>query len=317
MKSKTIGILVCGLLIATCILPVCGVESVDNKINDSSLTLKQIHKDTISTDGTEYWALLVAVGVYLNHPEMDRPSMLVEVEDLYNSLLSSENWESSHIQKITGENANNANIISGLRWLAKMDDGDDIALVYITTHGGFLPIDIPPRDEADGKDELLVPYEGFDDSTKDIWDDELIFLLNLLESKGVCVIIDSCYSGGFNDRSFIKGIDKPIGRVVTKVKHLVDRYYYALWMEDFSKDVSGNSRVVLMSCGEEELSYGSYFSGYIADGLRGNADSNKDKVCSAEEVFNYARPRVEQLGMQHPTILDLYAGDLPLTGEIT
>ncbi|VVB59308.1 Uncharacterised protein [uncultured archaeon] len=42
MKNKIIGILVCGLLIATCILPVCGVESVDNKINDSNLTLKQI-----------------------------------------------------------------------------------------------------------------------------------------------------------------------------------------------------------------------------------------------------------------------------------
>jgi hypothetical protein len=317
MNKKIVGIFVCGLLIVTGIVPVSCAEDVDNKINENNLNFKPINKDTISTDGTEYWALLVAVGVYLNHPEMDRPSMLVEVEDIYNSLLASDNWESSHIRKITGENANNENIISGLQWLAKMDDNDDISLVYITTHGGFLPTDFPPRDEADGKDELLVPYEGFDDSTKDIWDDELVFLLNLLESKGICVIIDSCYSGGFNDRFFIKAIGNPIGRVFSKIKNLVARYESALWVKDFSNDVSGASRVVLMSCREDELSYGSYFSGYIAEGLRGNADANRDDVCSAEEVFTYARPRVENLGMQHPTILDMYIGELALTGEIT
>jgi hypothetical protein len=71
-----------------------------------------------------------------------------------------------------------------------------------------------------------------------------------------------------------------------------------------------------MSCREEEVSYGSYFSGYITEGLRGNADTSMDEVCSAKEVFHYARLRVEALGMQHPTILDMYSGDLPLTGEI-
>jgi len=317
MNKKSVEILVCVLLIVTGIVPVSNAERIDTKINEINVPFLPMNTDIISTDGTDYWALLVAVGVYLNHPEMDRPSMLVEVEDVYNSLLASNNWDSSHIRKITGENANNENIISGLQWLAKMDDGDDISLVYITTHGGFLPTDFPPRDEADGKDELLVPYEGFDDSTKDIWDDELVFLLNLLESKGVCLIIDSCYSGGFDDHSFLKGIGKPIGYVFSKVKNLVARYESALWVQDFSKDVSGDSRVVLMSCREEELSYGSYFSGYIAEGLRGNADVNSDDVCSAEEVFTYARPRVENLGMQHPTILDLYAGELPLTGDIT
>jgi len=298
-------------------LPISSAEIVDNNQNDIPLNVNPCNKDTISTDGTEYWALLVAVGEYLNHPEQDRPSMLREVEDVYNSLLASINWESSHIRKITGENANLENIISGFQWLAQMDDRDDIALVYITTHGGVVPTDIPPRDEADGHDEFLVPYEGFYDTTKFIWDDELVFFLNLLESKGICVIIDSCFSGGFNDQSLRKEISNQIGQTFTKVKNLADRYTSSLWVKDFSKDVSGNNRVVLMSCQEDEVSYGSDFSNYIAEGLRGTADTNSDEVCSAEEVFNYARPRVEQRGMQHPTILDMYSGDLPLTGEIT
>jgi hypothetical protein len=314
-KGLVFGIIM--LFVGTSVLPISGTEVAENKINDMNLTSKTTNKDTVSTDGTEYWALLVAVGVYLNHPEMDRPSMLVEVDDVYNSLLASDNWQSSHIRKITGENANLENILSGLQWLAKMDDGDDISLVYITTHGGTLITDIPPRDEADGKDECLIPYEGFDDPTKFIWDDELVFLLNLLESKGICVIIDSCYSGGFNDQSFTNEISKLIAHTFTRIKNLVDNYNSALWVKDFSKDISGNNRVVLMACKEDEVSYGSDFSKYIAEGLRGNADANKDEICSAEEVFNYARPRVEALGMQHPTILDMYSGDLPLTGEIT
>lgn len=316
MKIIIIGVLVCGLLIATDILPVSDAESIDKKLIGSNLTLKPIDKNTICTDGTEYWALLVAVGVYLNHPEQDRPGMLIAVEDVYNSLLASENWESSHIRKITGENANLENILSGLQWLIKMDDSDDISLVYITTHGSFLPIDIPPRDEADGKDEILIPYEGFDDLTKFIWDDELVFLLNLLESKGICVIIDSCYSGGFNDRSFVKEKSSPIGHIFSKVKTIVERYHSVLWGKDFSNDVSGNGRMVLMSCREEELSFGSYFSEFIAEGLHGNADISMDEVCSAEEVFIYAKQRVENFEIQHPTILDMYSGDLPLTGNI-
>jgi hypothetical protein len=316
MKTKVIGMLVCGLLIVTGIFPVSSTENSDNKRNDNDFTVKSIDNNTLSSDGTEYWALLIAVGVYLNHPEQDRPRMLVEVEEVYNSLLASVNWESSHIRKITGETANLENIISGFQWLTKMDDSNDISLVYITTHGGVAPTDFPPRDEADGKDEFLVPYEGFDDLTKFIWDDELVFFLNLLESKGICVIIDSCFSGGFNDQSFIKEIGNRMGHTFTKVKTLVDRYNAAVWVKDFSKDVSGYDRVVLMSCREAEVSYGSDFSEYIAEGLRGNADANSDEVCSAEEVFNYARPRVEQRGLQHPTILDMYAEDLPLTGEI-
>ena len=246
--KKGLIFLIISLFIGTSVLPISSAEIVDNKKNDIALNVKSRNKDTLSTDGTEYWALLVAVGEYLNHPEQDRPSMLVEVEDVYNSLLASVNWESSHIRKITGENANLENIISGFQWLAKMDDSNDISLVYITTHGGVVPTDFPPRDEADGKDEFLVPYEGFDDTTKFIWDDELVFFLNLLESKGICVIIDSCFSGGFNDQSLRKEISNQIGQTFTKVKNLVDRYTSALWVKDFSKDVSGNNRVVLMSC---------------------------------------------------------------------
>ncbi len=107
---------------------------------------------------TEYWALLIAVGVYANHPEQNRPSMLEEVENMRNLLLVSEHWKEDHIKVIKGEDATMWNIFKGLLWLNKMDDKDDFSLVYITTHGGQLSRDKWPRDEEDGRDEVLASY---------------------------------------------------------------------------------------------------------------------------------------------------------------
>ena len=60
-------------------------------------------------------------------------------------------------------------------------------------------------------------------------------------------------------------------------------------------------------------SYGSIFSHYIIEGLQGYADENMDGVCSAEEAFYYAKPLVLKHGVQHPTIVDNYIGELPLS----
>jgi hypothetical protein len=258
-----------------------------------------------TTDDTEYWGLLIAVGEYLNHPNQDRPSMLVEVENLYQSLIASENWNPSHIRKITGQNAKLDNILDGFLWLLQMAEKDDISLVYITTHGGYLDQDLPPKDEADGKDEILVPYEGFDDPTKFLWDDEINFILSILQSKGICMIVDSCYSGGFNDALQIN----------IQAEHVnVEPISNKNWIEETLQELgSSTGRVILMSSEEDEVSYGSRFSYYIANGLQGYADTNHDEICTAEEVFEFAEGKYGPGADQHPTIKDTYNGELPLT----
>jgi len=100
--------------------------------------------------------LLVAVGVYADSPQQNRPLMLEEVDDLYDLLLESPCWSEDHIKVIKGEDATASNIVAGLRWLDKMEDSKDISLVYLTTHGGPLGFDFPPFDEDDGTDELLM-----------------------------------------------------------------------------------------------------------------------------------------------------------------
>jgi hypothetical protein len=202
-------------------------ELVENKNNIDGNNQIKYSKGPITSE-TDYWALLFAVGVYKNHPNQDRPSMLVAVENLYNVLLDSPQWKEDNIHKVTGEDCYRSRLIQELKWLGKNADSDDMVIVYLTTHGSPLKfgenyVDLPPKDEADGADEMLSMYEGFDTWHEFIWDDLLNFYLGKINSKGLCLIVDSCYSGGFNDVSVNRPSSAPIFNRLTRTVNTFDR----------------------------------------------------------------------------------------------
>lgn len=255
---------------------------------------------------TEYWALIFAVGVYKYNPEENRPGMIKAAENLYEVLLASPQWQEDHIHIVTASEATGRRLIQELIWLIRSEDSNDMSLIYLTTHGTPLKgplgnyLDLPPRDENDGVDEILIMYEGFYKKYAFIWDDLINFLLSLLQSKGVCLIVESCYAGGFND--------EPMFTMPMAEDYTIESFSQGLY-EEFS----GQNRVVLMSCTENELSYGSKFSELLIDGFWGWADfqGNQDGINSAEEAFNYTKNWLYY--DQHPTILDHYPGEFPVT----
>ncbi len=249
-----------------------------------------------TTDETEYWALLVAVGVYADNPGEDRPLMLEEVDDLYDLMIQSPTWDEDHIKVIKGRDATILNILKGLRWLDRQEDSNDISLFYITTHGFPLGVDIFPQDEEDQTDEGLATYWGFAYTNFVLWDDQLNFMLNRLESQGVCFIVDSCYAGGFND---------PPNALPTDEIQMSQQE----WMDGFSEEMKTQGRVILMASCEDEVSYSGGYAPYLIDALRGYADYNGDGVVTAEETFIYTEPRPYR---QSPTMYDGYEGELPL-----
>jgi hypothetical protein len=289
------------LFIGTFLIP---VNMVTSSSNPNSTDIDQETQNE-GTQETEYWALIVAVGVYADDPQQNRPLMLLEADDFYNEILKSEIWTEDHIKVIKAEDATVSNIISGFRWLDRMEDENDISVVYLTTHGGPLGFDLPPFDEEDKTDEILSSYWSFAYPTLGIWDDEVNILLNRLESKGVCLIVDSCYAGGFNDPPDWNRTNRNIFSFLEKQNTMSSQD----WMKGFSEEVRGQNRVVLMASCEDELSYSGGFAPYLIDGLRGYADNNSDGVVTAEEAFFYIQPRTYR---QHPTIYDGYPGELPL-----
>ena len=270
LKELT-SLLVVVLLVGTIFLPIQSTTIQANTLQNPSKTGKD----------TQYWALVVGIGKYAENPEQNRPDMILEANDFRNLLLQSPWWSADHIKIITAENATGSNIFAGFQWLNKMVGPDDVVVVYLSTHGSYLPFDIPPRDEADSTDEFLVTYWGFAYNTSFITDDEINIMLNRLKSNNVCLIVDSCYAGGFNDH----------------------------WK--LLKIAPEQHRVILMGSCEDELSYSGGFAPYLIDGLRGYADSNQDGIVTAEEVFAYALPR--SVPRQTPTMYDGYPGELALT----
>jgi len=267
----------------------------------SSINVKKAVNDP------EHWALIFAVGVYYNNPHQDRPYMLTAAADLHEVLKDSPNWQEDHIHKITAQAATGQRLIKELNWLIQNVENDDFVLVYITTHGYSLELfgrllDIPPKDESDGSDEALVMYYGFERWYAFIWDDLLNFYLSRIRAKGLCLIVESCHSGGFNDYPFF-------------YKSTFKNYKKESFIQGLAYELSAEDRIVLMSCEEDEVCYGSFFSHFLIDGLWGIADEqgNKDGINSAEEAFDYAKYWVNDCCFFNPTILDLYSGEYPIT----
>lgn len=247
------------------------------------------------------WALCVGIGIYAENPEQDRPLMISEVTDFAQTLLDA-GWLPDHVKVIKGEEGTERNILAGFRWLRQHEGSGDTSLVFLSTHGSPMatangtPIDLPPKDEADGTDEMLLTYWQFAMPMTFLWDDEINVELNRLQSQGVCLIVDSCFAGGFNDHWSLGN-------------HSLFKQAANQWVKGFGEDVKGQNRVILMGCREDEEAMSGGFAPWLIDGLRGYADANHDGVVTAEEAFNYTQPRAYE---QTPTIYDGYAGELPL-----
>jgi len=278
-----------------------------------SLNLRKKNTQPQGTMQSQYWALMCAAGVYENAPEQNRDTMQPACENLTNVLLASPSyWQASNIHVLKGDQVILQNLIKELLWLRKNSKSEDYVLVYITTHGSQLrrnglPWDIPPKDEPDGMDEFLIMYNGFNKRYGIIWDDLLNFFLSIINCKGMCLIIDSCYSGGFNDN--------PVN-ILEQQKYSAESF-----VKGFVDTLAAPGRVVLMSSSENEISYGSDFTNWISNGLEGWADlnllgasGNNDGIVSAQETFRLTQFWFNLLGSyQHPTISDTFGAEFPLT----
>jgi len=302
--GKMRGISICVLFVILLLPSMQGALIIQNTIEKF---IPPMPSDQL-TNEVEYWALLIAVGIYKDNPPMDRPTMIREIQRFEEMFTFTENWQSDHIKTITKEDATVLSIWEGFRWLDEMEDEDDVCLIYLTTHGFPLWFDRPPFDERDGRDEALASYTGFfpfEPIDPDRWepmtnpfgivtDDQINRWLNRLESSAVGVIVDSCHSGGFNDYwSYSYELDEP-------------------FMMGLAGEISGQGRVVVTSVPEEDVSYGSRFSHNLIDGFYGHADTNHDDLVTLEEAFVYAEEIVEDQTGMDPQIFDYYSGDLIL-----
>jgi uncharacterized caspase-like protein len=247
---------------------------------------------TAAAQNPTKWAVLIAAGggfTYWLHEILERH----DIRDLKQVLLTY-GWERDHIRCFLEEEATaDAILNTSFEWLnTNGADEDDIILYFFNMHGYYIPTDLPPVDEPDGKDEIICPWDptvnGWNIETY-IVDDDLAARFKTLKSNNIVIIFDTCHAGG---------------------------------MIDGSSDPGDSGRVVLTSCDVNEASCMFFaklhwmFPYYLIQGLTGRADLNHDGFVSAEEVLNYTKEPVAsrstifndlfdtQQGTQHPQLYD-------------
>lgn len=277
MFKKTILAVFVVFLIFVSSFPINAVSISINKNNYSQ-------NEQTREDETNYYVVIAACSRY-DDPSRNIPKILPPIPEkklrvLYDSLLESENWNEDNIILLMNENATKENITGALESMAEIVGPNDVFLFSWQGHGGDEEDDdgdektINPRDEYD---EAIYPH----DTDTFIRDDELDYYFSKINAKGMCLIFESCLSGGLVDRG------NGLGRSV----NYIDEKEFGIL------DVNDENRVIILSTHPNTIGKASFIFGFpltysLARAFNGKTkDRDQDGFISAEEAFKFARPR--------------------------
>ncbi|MGC9309046.1 MAG: hypothetical protein ACP5FL_09785 [Thermoplasmatota archaeon] len=263
--NRLTSILVGGLLL-TAALPVTYTFTGASDEVTSSLRVEfppGYLTESNGDDGKELWAVVVvALGESLE-------------PYIYDALVTTENWNPSHIRLLWKEAATRENILSSLDWLRDNADENDTVLFAVDSHGTY----------HQGRYGIW-PWDGYFDGGF-ITVDELDAKLDAIQCQEMCLIFECCYSGSFVDTATAN-----------------KRCQITAFRSAFTGGVGGSNRVVLMSASGSGLSahwqhhqvltgttIEISFSSLLGQAFEQKIDDNADGMCSAEEAFRYARLR--------------------------
>lgn len=239
-----------------------------------------------SHNDIKVWALIVGVAHY-NHMEVLRYTD----DDAYRMAMFLKSPEGGALPEeqivlLIDEDAEHDNIVSAMQTIFAKADSNDIVLFYFSGHGvegAFVPYDY------DGIHNLLAHTDVRD-------------MMERSAAKFKVCIADACHSGGLETFAARGPSD-----------NIIDRYYAAF-------DQAQNSTVLLLSSQSEEKSLESsgmrqgIFSHFLIRALKGEADSNQDKIIDISELFAFVHHHVREYThhYQTPIIKGVYDPRLPL-----
>ncbi|TXF91726.1 peptidase C14 caspase catalytic subunit p20 [Neolewinella aurantiaca] len=198
------------------------------------------------------------------------------------------------VRVLIDENATHRNIIMAMREVYQRADENDVILFYFSGHGlegSFLPVDY------DGYVNKLEHYQLKD-------------ALLASRARHKLVIADACHSGSLAGRNG----DAQNAKSGGGTDATLNAYYSAL------NNAQASTALLLSSKGKEiSLEDGGLrsgiFSHFLIRGMKGEADSNGDKLVSIQELFSYVHREVRQYtgNIQTPTLTGNYDELMPVS----
>lgn len=143
-------------------------------------------------------ALLVGINKYAQSYVSPTPGCEEDVSETREFIKQEYGFQENEIRVLTGSQATAANIVVEFRrWLiAGTVPGDRVFFLY-SGHGSRVPDE--DRDEEDGYDEILAPYDvalrGDKKLVNFVSDDEIGKLIAQLSGRLTVMVFDSCHSG--------------------------------------------------------------------------------------------------------------------------
>jgi uncharacterized caspase-like protein len=190
----------------------------------------------------------------------------------------------NQVRILVDEEASHGNVLSALRQILLKADQNDVVLFYFSGHGlegSFLPADF------DGYNNRLLHTE-------------VRAVLDQSQARHKIVLADACHSGS------LLAMKSPVSSTI-------EMFYDA-----FANAKGGMA--LLMSSRSEEYSLedgglrSGIFSHFLIRGLKGEADIDRDKIVTIEELYNFIFRKVKDYtaGAQTPTLTGNYDHSMPL-----
>jgi PKD repeat protein len=246
---------------------------------------------------------------------------------MWETLTCDPEWAAGDVTLLLDGAATKAGVVHAIQEISSLIVEGDTLLFYFSGHGTVGP-DVPPLDEADGKDEYLCLYGST--LPEFLSDDELESLLSSCAGADMVIALDTCYSGG--QLSSVRSINTgPAPREADGFAADLSRLTRSAVIGPQDLGEVGSPLVALSACREAELAWElgpptshGLFTAYLLEAMGGGADDTGDENgrVAAEECFNYLVPRVAAVsdGLhldQHPAMLDLYDGNLDFLRDLS
>src|SRR5215213_3056481 len=145
------------------------------------------------------WALLIGIDRYPNlGSEWQLDGCGNDVAIVHDTLSRRFGFQDDQFTVLRDEQATRDGILAAMEALVQRAGKDDEVVFFYSGHGSQ-QLDGPEKDEADGYDETLVPYDSgrISHPNRDISDDEIYLWLLRLTARTpfVTLIFDCCNSG--------------------------------------------------------------------------------------------------------------------------
>ncbi|MFM2267451.1 MAG: hypothetical protein RL757_892 [Bacteroidota bacterium] len=233
------------------------------------------------------WAVIVGIERYTAMPNLKYSG---DDAHYFHSFLRSPEGGAladEQVKVLIDEDATRANILQTMRQVLLRADENDVIVFYFSGHGldgSFLPID----------------YDGFNNRLSHA---DVKNVLGESQAKYKICFADACHSGA------LLALKQGLTQQAT-----IDKYYSAF------KDVKGGLALFMSSKAEEysledQSLRSGIFSHYLIKGLKGGADSDKNKIVTIRELFDfvYKNVRTYTSGAQTPIISGNYDVNMPVS----